>query len=784
MAIKQKLSEITARVLHILNQNAIWLTLFVSIILLLVFYQDFLLNTSYQKLDYLPLQNYLPIEKIPLWNSQINSGMPIWGNPENISHINIIDSALFSLLEFAKPYVPDVHFLYLVLNLLMFSGFTFGFLRRISIRPIVAFLVAIWALFIPQYVINIVDGQWTNILALALMPAVLYFTQLLLEQRKLLWLVLGAFFFAFQLLRASAAVTLSTLGFILIIYLVYSLHWRVKSKVRSFMSRGGLCLGMLVLGFAMASYIYMPFIEFAQYVIFQDSRTAFSFKDFFAYIYPSFNGPLFTQDARFVLYFSVVIIFLAGFALLLRRSWRTYLLFAACVLCLVVAFLGYWGPTVYGLPIIALFLSGIGVNALLKYRKKIETAPRSRWLDVYMLIMWSLFTAGFVILFLNKPGYMNYILKQLPLLTIANQQIYYRKVLIEAASAFVLIGLVFFFIRLHLSNTLHMALFMAILGVLTLADLWRVDYQLMDTRRNPAPTLPETIMYEFDNNESRFRVFSTTNHSLENYASVLGDSRSVLKYYDAFLRSTGLGEKDEAGMRNPFFSKYTRLVTRGDNIVEEPIPVDYIDPALLHFDRTMLDLLNVKYIVSYSPIHDPNYFVLHDSSFFVYKNTSVLPRAFFVDSVTVLPGRRAIFDAMQTKDFYPRDIAFLEQAPPFQVYKADSNVVTIQSSQHGRINLTVTAKQATALMLSEVYYPAGWKAFVDGQKTDIYKTNYFLRSIFLKPGLHKVKLEFMPALFRFGVWISVTSFSLCFTGFIAGLIFYIQGKPKKNMGTK
>ena len=256
----------------------------------------------------------------------------------------------------------------------------------------------------------------------------------------------------------------------------------------------------------------------------------------------------------------------------------------------------------------------------------------------------------------------------------------------------------------------------------------------------------------------------------------------MLKTYYAFLDLTGFNEQDVRGMRNPFFSKYTRLVARGDDIVEEPIPVDYIDPNRLEFDRAMMDMLNVKYIICHSPIHDSNYSSVYDSSFFVYKNTSVLPRAFFVDSVIVLPGRRAIFDAMQTENYHPRRLAFLEQEPPFHVYKSDSNTVEIRSFRQGRMEMSVDVKKPSLLVLSEVYYPVGWRAFVDNRKAELYKTNYFLKSIFLLPGQHQIRVEFQPALFRLGVSISLVCLILLIIAFIAGLVFYIKNSASQKPG--
>jgi uncharacterized membrane protein YfhO len=65
-------------------------------------------------------------------------------------------------------------------------------------------------------------------------------------------------------------------------------------------------------------------------------------------------------------------------------------------------------------------------------------------------------------------------------------------------------------------------------------------------------------------------------------------------------------------------------------------------------------------------------------------------------------------------------------------------------------------------VLSEVYYPAGWRAYVDGQETEIYKADLLLRAIYLPEGEHRVSFLFRPWTFRVGLWIS--------TLFLAGIL--------------
>ena len=82
------------------------------------------------------------------------------------------------------------------------------------------------------------------------------------------------------------------------------------------------------------------------------------------------------------------------------------------------------------------------------------------------------------------------------------------------------------------------------------------------------------------------------------------------------------------------------------------------------------------------------------------------------------------------------------------------------------------------MVLSEVYYPAGWKAFVDGQETKIYKTNYILRSILLEPGKHKIEFVFKPKSFMLGVWITVSVFAVLVLLLLLGLFLNFKNHPR------
>lgn len=196
----------------------------------------------------------------------------------------------------------------------------------------------------------------------------------------------------------------------------------------------------------------------------------------------------------------------------------------------------------------------------------------------------------------------------------------------------------------------------------------------------------------------------------------------------------------------------------------------------------LLGLSNVKYVLNNKPANDTiAYIEAYKGSMLIYENKFFMPRAYFADEVQVQTGLN-ILNNIKTASFNPKQIAFVEEGIKTQIVKPDSTASAklINGGIH-KLEYEVNASGSNFLVLTETYYPAGWKAFIDGNETEIYKTNYLFRGIVVPAGKHKVEMIFHSDTFETSKNISFYSNLFVFIVLIAGVGgYYFKKKNNKK----
>ncbi|MDH7560714.1 MAG: YfhO family protein [bacterium] len=749
----------------------------------------------------------------PLWTPYIFSGMPSYGSLLSAPRVNPIDSAVKSVLGLLQ--LPP--FLFILLNYLLFGSLIFLLLRHWKVHPLAAIFAGLSVVFVPQYVAFTAFGHNTKFLTLVLIPLILYLTELVVTKRQPLYAALLGLAIGFQLLRAHLQVSYYT-ALLIILFFVYRsiLALRAHQGWKPVWQSAALLAAAGILGVMLSAVLTLPVYEYSHYSIRggaegaldYDYATAWSFSplEMVTFVVPSFlgfGGETYWGKMPFTdypLYFGVVVLFFAGMALVLRRDRNTIFLAVVALLSLLVSF-GQHFPILYKpmfhllpffssfrvpsmihivLDIAMLLLAGIGLHEVLMLAQDKVPAQRWRAVSTYSAVFLAVVGVLFFFLLVGKGLYIS-LAGSLPRkLTVDVRAHAYNRALLDAFLTLFFTAVSAGMVHLYLRRQVGRALMATVVIVVAVVDLYLVDARIIKARpradENAYFARNEAVRF-LQSDKEPFRIYAAPDNRTPNWymyhkiQSVFGYHAAKLRIYQEFIEESGLDQRTFPGIP-PLFAKYWRLVSHQGRPMLQPVAPGTISPQRIVTDRAFLDMLNVKYVISYYDLRDEQFRKVLDDMPGVYLNTGALPRAFFVDSVVVVSGRNRIFEFMKSGKFDPHRMAIVEEQPPFAIAPAAENRVQVSSYDLHDIHLEAEVAWPTLLVVSEVFYPAGWKAYDNGRAVRIYKTNYILRGLFLQPGHHRIHFAFRPASFRLGLMVSIVGLLLA-----AGVVAYSTVPP-------
>jgi O-antigen/teichoic acid export membrane protein len=181
-------------------------------------------------------------------------------------------------------------------------------------------------------------------------------------------------------------------------------------------------------------------------------------------------------------------------------------------------------------------------------------------------------------------------------------------------------------------------------------------------------------------------------------------------------------------------------------------------------DSPLLDLLNVKYVLTEREIDNPRYTLVYDGEIKVYRNEGAMPRAF------ILPEHSAVVveDVGQAvRQYDPRNYVILEagnwKAEPetWNPQPGTPQPAAITWYSHNEVLVDVSLDAPGWLVLADSYFP-GWRAYVRPQGTDeeaeqstpILRADGNFRAVYLPAGQHTVRFKYTPDSVKVGFFTS------------------------------
>ncbi|MGF7231632.1 YfhO family protein, partial [Arachidicoccus sp.] len=185
---------------------------------------------------------------------------------------------------------------------------------------------------------------------------------------------------------------------------------------------------------------------------------------------------------------------------------------------------------------------------------------------------------------------------------------------------------------------------------------------------------------------------------------------------------------------------------------------------------SVLNMLDTRYIISPDKQGQP----------IVQTNPDALGAAWFVKGIQYVPSDLQEIESIG--HFNAKDTAIVQSKFMSDIGSSISfdSTATIKLLQYDNdtISYATSAKSPQFAVLSEIYYPAGWNAYIDGKKTNYVKSDFALRGIAVPAGKHEIMFRFEPNVLKISQTIVYIA-NILFWLSIAFSIFIIWKKEKK-----
>ena len=111
-----------------------------------------------------------------------------------------------------------------------------------------------------------------------------------------------------------------------------------------------------------------------------------------------------------------------------------------------------------------------------------------------------------------------------------------------------------------------------------------------------------------------------------------------------------------------------------------------------------------------------------------------------------------------------------------------SATIILQKYEPNQLIYDFNSKSPQIAVFSEIYYPKGWHAFINGEQVPFFEANYLLRAMLLKPGQYQVTFRFDPTSYSLGKTLSLIASFLLIIFVLVGF-FLLYRKYRKNKKT-
>ena len=228
--------------------------------------------------------------------------------------------------------------------------------------------------------------------------------------------------------------------------------------------------------------------------------------------------------------------------------------------------------------------------------------------------------------------------------------------------------------------------------------------------------------------------------------------------YRVFNLSTGLSNASSSYYHNSLNGYHAAKLKRFQ---------EYYDYLTFHDNEKLFNSLNVKYLIGKDDQDQDQ----------LYINPDALGNAWSIDSLLILDNPDELLNKLKDTDISKIALGLKNSISKDLPQTFESkDLIKIEkvknSSSHLTYNYNALSEQL--IVFSEIYYPSGWKVFIDGEKSNFFDINYLLRGMLIPEGKHEIEFFFSPEIVKTGINIRIITIIITFS-----LIAYMLYRENK-----
>lgn len=324
---------------------------------------------------------------------------------------------------------------------------------------------------------------------------------------------------------------------------------------------------------------------------------------------------------------------------------------------------------------------------------------------------------------------------------------------IDALKAFIYVAIAAGVLFMVLKQKLNHNIALVIIGVVSLFDLWTVNKRYLNDdnyvdkifAENPFQTESSDLMAEkVQGNPNLEPILANVNVN-KTLETIAEKDRTHYRIFNNILGT--FSETNTSYFKSSIGGYHAVKLRRYDDVINEYFQI--MDSVRV---PNILNLLNAKYLVLGGPeqpqaIANPkangNAWFVSDLQFVESPNQEI-------KSIGVINSKKTAVIATSDKKYFDGKTV---QADP-------TAFINLTNYQPNELEFKSQSKTPQLAVFSEIYYPHGWKFFIDEKEVPYIKADYLLRAVHVPAGKHDIRMVFEPEVIEKGKWISLICFGL------------------------